>query len=226
MEKRQYFRVDLFRAIPASARISAINSKQIDVDKIIPVTLLNLSGNGMRIRMTYSLPINVVILDIKFEFENEQFEVSAQVVRKIQKGKSFEYGMKFIDFQDTSGLIRCLNMYKIKNTKFRKVEMDLRAQKYIGCFVKFLELIEAPAFIITDYRLVVAANNLAQEQGIKLGERCYKTVHNINSICEHCRLEKALLSDHVVENEAVLMRQKCSARWLNTEDGLIIHYYK
>lgn len=142
-----------------------------------------------------------------------------------KKGTTYEYGMKFVDFQNINGLIYCLNMYKIKNTKFRKVEMDLRVQKYIGCFVRFLDLIESPAFIITDYRLVVAANALAQDQGIKLGERCYQTVHNRTAVCEHCRLEKALCSDHLIENEAPFVRQKCIARWLNTEDGLIIHYF-
>lgn len=81
-EKRQYFRVDLFQAIPASAKIYAVNSRRIEVNKIIPVTLLNLSGSGLRIRMTYNLPIDVIILNINFEFENQNFNVCARVIRK------------------------------------------------------------------------------------------------------------------------------------------------
>ena len=59
-------------------------------------------------------------------------------------------------------------MYKIKNVRFKKVELDLRVHKYIGFFVKFLELIEEPAYLITENRLVVASNFKAQEKGVKL----------------------------------------------------------
>ena len=225
-EQRQHFRVDLLKEVLAIAKICSVNDRNIEVDKIIPVSLLNLSAGGMRVSMPYNLPMLVIILNVKFEFENEEFNLRAQLLRKTFKGDFYEYGLKFLKSQDQTSIIRCLNMYKIKNTKFRKVELDLKEQKYICCFVKFLELIHEPAYLITENRLVVAANLRAQEIGVKLGERCYKTVCKEQRICLHCRLEKAIKKNNVIEEEAIVQGKECTARWLYTEDGLIIHYFK
>lgn len=224
--KRQHFRVDLLKEVPAFAKIHSVNNRTIDIEKIIPVSLLDLSAGGMRVRIPYDLPTEVMILDVKFEFENEQYNLRAQVLRKTHKGYYYEYGLKFLTSRDQTSMIRCLNMYKIKNVKFKKVELDLKVQKYIGCFVKFLELIEEPAYLITDNRLVVASNLKAQEKGVKLGERCYKTICKENKICSHCKLEKAIKEDQVIEADAFVLGKVCTARWLYTEDGLIIHYLK
>ena len=224
-EKRQYFRVDLIKEVPAYAKIDSINNRQIHMDKTIPVFLLDLSAGGMRVRVPYDLPTEVIILNIKFEFESELFEVRALVLRQVKKGDIFEYGLKFLTQEDQTTIIRCLNLYKIKHTKFRKIELDLKVQKYIGCFVRFLELIDKPAFLITDTRLVVASNLRAQAKGIKLGERCYKTICGNNAICAHCRLEKAIKTDKIIEEDAYVQGQECTARWLYCEEGLIIHYY-
>jgi hypothetical protein len=225
-EKRLCFRVDLLKEVQAVAKISSINDKKIEVEKTIPVSLLDLSASGMRVRMSYNLPINVIILNVTFEFENERFEIRTQVIRKMPKGQEYEYGLKFLSSQDQARIMRCLNMYKIKNIKFKKVELDLRVQKYIGCFVKFLELIEEPAYLITDYRVVVASNLKAQQKGVRLGERCYNTICKQHNICSHCKLETAIKKDQVIETEAFILGQECTARWLYTEDGLIIHYFK
>ena len=224
-EKRQHFRVDLLNEVPAKAMISSVNGQIVEVDKIIPVSLLDLSAGGMRVRICYNLPTKLVTLNVKFEFENEEYNLPAQILRK--KGNN-EYGLKFISSsQDQSRIVRLLNMYKIKNTKFKKIELDLKAQKYIGSFIKFLELIEEPAYLITDYRLVVAANSKAHEMGVKLGERCYKTICKINNICTYCLLGKTISKkDQVVETEAVMLGRECTARWLYTYDGLILHYFK
>lgn len=225
-DKRQYFRVDLLKEVSAIAKIYSVNNRSIDVDKTIPVSILDLSAGGMRVRIPYSLPTQIIILDVKFEFESELYNFHAQVLRKTPINSSFEYGLKFLTFRNQTSMTRCLNMYKIKNTKFRKVEWGLKVQKYIGCFVKFLELIDEPAYLITENRLVVACNLRAQEKGVKLGERCYKTICKENSICSNCRLEKAIKEDQVVEADAIVLGKECTARWLYTEDGLILHYFK
>ena len=225
-DKRQHFRVDLLKEVPAFAKIYSVNNRTIDIDKIIPVSLLDLSAGGMRVRISYDLPIEVMILEVKFEFENEQYNLRAQVLRKTNKGYYYEYGLKFLTSRDQTTMIRCLNMYKIKNVKFKKVELDLKVQKYIGCFVKFLELIEEPAYLITDNRLVVASNLTAQVKGVKLGERCYKRICQETIICAHCILEKAIKEDEVIEADAFVQGKACTARWLYAEDGLIIHYLK
>ena len=224
-EKRQHFRVDLLKEVPALAKISSVNDRIIEVDKTIPVSLLDLSAGGMRVRICYNLPTKLIILNVKFEFENEKYNLSAQVLRK--SGNN-EYGLKFLlTSQDQSRIVRCLNMYKIKNIKFRKVELDFKVQKYIGCFIKFLEFIEEPAYLITEQRLVVAANLKAHELGVKLGERCYKTICNRNNICQYCSLEKSISNkDQIIETDAVVLGAKCTARWLYTEDGLVMHYFK
>ena len=224
--KRQHFRVDLLKEVSAFAKIHSVYNQSIDVDKTMPVSILDLSAGGMRVRMAYNLPTEIMILNVKFEFENEQYDLRAQVLRKISKEDYYEYGLKFLSTRDQTSMIHCLNMYKIKNTKFRKVELDLKVQKYIGCFVKFLELIEEPAYLITDNRLVVASNFKAQEKGVKLGERCYKTISKENKICSHCKLEIAIKENRVIEADAFLSGKKCTARWLYTEEGLIIHYHK
>ncbi len=224
--KRQYFRVDLLKEIPAIARIYSVNNRAIDIDKTIPVSLLDLSAGGMRVRIPYNLPTQIIILDVNFEFENEHYNLHAQVLRRTSKSGSYEYGLKFLTSHDQISMQRCLNMYKIKNTKHRKVEWDLKLQKYIGCFVKFLELIDEPAYLITSNRLVVACNLKAQAKGIKLGERCYKTICSRNSICPYCELEKAIKEDQVIEADAIVQGKACTARWLYTEDGLTLHYFK
>lgn len=135
--------------------------------------------------------------------------------------------MKFIFNipQDESRITRCLNQYKIKNARFKKIELDLRKQKYVGCFVKVLEIIKEPAYLISSRRIVVAMNQAARERGVKLGELCYLTVGKLYKVCSHCRLEEAKNADHIVEVEAIFMQKKCTACWLYLEDGLSIHYY-
>lgn len=224
-DKRQHFRVDLIKEVPAFAKIYSVNERHVDIDKTIPVSILELSAGGMRVRIPYDLPTEVIILNVKFDFENEQYNVRALVLHKTYRENYYEYGLKFLTSEDQTSMIRCLNMYKIKNTKFRKIELDLKVKKYIGCFVKVLELIEGPAYLITDNRLVVASNLQAQEKGVKLGERCYKTICKENTICSHCRLDKAIKEDHVIQANAMVLGKECIARWLYTEDGLIIHFY-
>ena len=70
--KRQHFRVDLLKEVPAFAKIYSINNQSIDVDKMMPISLIDLSAGGMRVRMPYNLPTEIIILNVKFEFENEQ----------------------------------------------------------------------------------------------------------------------------------------------------------
>lgn len=224
-EKRQHFRVDLIKEVPAFAKIYSVNNRQVEIDKTIPVSMLDLSAGGMRVRIPFDLPTGIIILNVKFEFEDDQYNVRALVLRKVCNGGDYEYGLKFLTSADQASIIRCLNMYKIKNTKFRKVELDLKTKKYIGCFVRFLELIDKPAYLMTDYRLIVASNLLAQEQGIKLGERCYKTIFNEDTVCPHCRMDNAVKEEQIIESDALINGSKCKARWLYTEDGLIIHYF-
>ncbi|SPF44290.1 Type IV pilus assembly PilZ [Candidatus Desulfosporosinus infrequens] len=228
-EKRKYFRVDLLKEVSALAKISSVNDQVVEIDKIIPISLLDISAGGMRVRIRYDLPTKLIKLTVKFEFENEQYDLLAQVLRKTPNAKgNNEYGLKLLlTSQEQSRIVRSLNMYKIKNTKFRKVELDFKAQKYARCFVKFLEIIDGPAYLITENRLVVAANLKAHEKGVKLGERCYKTICNRNEICPYCSLDKAISNnDQVVKSEAFELGENCTARWLYTEDGLIMHYFE
>ncbi|MDR3587633.1 MAG: PilZ domain-containing protein [Desulfosporosinus sp.] len=228
-EKRKHFRVDLVKEVSALARISSVNDQVVKINKILPVSLLDMSAGGMRVRICYDLPTKLIKLTVKFEFENEQYDLLAQVLRKTTDTKgNNEYGLKLlVTPQEQSRIVRSLNMYKIKNTKFRKVELDFKAQKYTRCFIKFLEIIEEPAYLITENRLVVAANLKAHEMGVKLGERCYKTICNRHDICTYCSLEKAISNkDQVIKSDALELGSKSTARWLYTEDGLILHYFE
>jgi len=225
-DNRRYFRVDLVKDIQGSARISSINHRQIEEEKTIPISLLDLSAGGMRVKMPYNLPTEIIILNVKFEFENEQYNLRAQVIRKMLKDNGYEYGLKFLTLEDQMRMIRCLNMYNIKNAKFKRVELDLRAKKYISSFVKILELIDEPTYLITDNRIVVSANHAAQEKGVNLGERCYKTICHQKRSCSFCILESCIKKDQIFESAAIILGKECTARWLYTEDGLIIHYFK
>lgn len=224
--RRQHFRVDLLKEVPGTAEILSVNDRCVNLEKSIPASLIDLSAGGMRVRIPYNLPTQIVVLNVKFEFEKEPYNVCARILRKTPIRESFEYGLKFTTARDQASMIRYLNMYRIKNSRFRKVEWDLKARKYIGCFVKMLELIDKPAYIITENRLVVASNIMAQEKNMKLGERCYKLLCNEDKICQHCKLEKVMAEDYVIEENAIVQGVNCTARWLKTEDGLIIHYYK
>jgi hypothetical protein len=181
----------------------------------------------MRAIMPIDIPINVIIISTTFEFEDELFNFNAQIIRKTFKDDGYEYGLKFIynTPRDENRITRYLNQYKIKYTRFKKIELDLRKQKYVGCFVKVLELIKEPAYLITSHRIVVAMNQVARKKGVRLGERCYTTVGKQHMVCPHCRLEEALKVDHIIEDEAIYIDKKCVARWLHLEDGLAIHYY-
>lgn len=55
-DKRQHFRVDLLKEVPAFAKIHSVNNRTIDIEKIIPMSLLDLSTGGMRVRIPYDLP--------------------------------------------------------------------------------------------------------------------------------------------------------------------------
>lgn len=224
-EKRQYFRVDLLEEVSASAKISSVNNQVIEFDKTIPVSLLNISAGGMRVRIGYNLPAMQIVLNLKFKFENENYDLPVQILRRSENN---QYGLKYyLTSHDQRRMIRCLNMYKLNNIKFRKVELDFKAKKYIGCFINFLELIEEPAYLITEQRLVVAANLKAHENGVKLGERCYKTICKRKNICPYCLLEKSIFKkDQVIEIDAIVLDSDCLGRWLYTENGLIIHYFK
>jgi hypothetical protein len=53
-----------------------------------------------------------------------------------------------------------------------------------------------------------------------------KTICKETKICSHCKLEKAINENRVIEADAFVLGKECTARWLYTEDGLIIHYLK
>jgi len=226
-EKRKFFRVDLINDIPATAKISSINNRKVEVEKTFPIAILDLSTGGIYAFIPVDIPVNIVIIDIMFTFENEEFSFNALIIRKTPKDDGFEYGMKFLfhSQKDESRITRCLNQYKIKHTRFMKIQLDLRKQKYIGCFVKGLELIEEPAYLITSRRIVVATNKAAQDSGVKLGERCYSTVAKRHHACPFCLLEDAKKADHLLETNAVIREQSCKARWLYLEDHYMIHYF-
>lgn len=226
-EKRQQFRVDMINNIPATAKIYSINAHKIEEERKIPIKILDLSSGGMRAFMSVDIPINIIVISTIFEFENEYFHFNAQIIRKTFKDDGYEYGLRFIfnNNCDESRIIRNLNQYKIKYTRFKKIELDLRNQKYLGSFVKVLELIEVPAYLITKHRIVVSMNRMAREMGVRLGERCYRTVGKLHRICPHCQLEEALKVDHPVENVATFLDEECTARWLYLEDDYTIHYY-
>ena len=226
-EKRQQFRVDMINDIPATAKIFSINARKIEEERKIPIKILDLSSGGMRAFMSVDIPINIIVISIMFEFENESFNFNAQIIRKTFKDDGYEYGLRFIfnNPRDESRITRNLNQYKIKYTRFKKIELDLRKQKYLGSFVKVLELIEVPAYLITKHRIVVSMNQMAREMGVRLGERCYRTVGKLHMVCPHCRLEEALNVDHPVEIAATFLDKECTARWLFLEDEFTIHYY-
>lgn len=226
-EKRRHFRVDLINDIPASARISSINNHKVDVEKTFPIKLLDISTGGMSAYFEVDIPVTIMIINTIFVFENEEFNLDALIVHKATYGNGFEYGMKFLykSEKDESRVTRCLNLYKIKHARFKKIELDLRKQKYIGCFVKVLDLIDQPACLLTTRRIVVATNQAAKDAGIKLGERCYNTIAREHQTCTHCRLGEAVNGDMLIEEDAVLQGVNCKARWLYLEDNYLIHYY-
>ncbi|UWG95411.1 PilZ domain-containing protein [Dehalobacter sp. DCM] len=227
-EKRQYFRVDMINDIPASARISSINNHRVEVEKTFPIKILDISTGGMSAYFEIDIPVTIMIINTTFVFEDEEFNLDALLVHKTPLGQGFEYGMKFLfhSNREESQVTRCINQYKIKHARFKKIELDLRKQKYIGCFVKVLDLIDQPACLLNTRRIVVATNQAAKDTGIRLGERCYQTMAKRQQACPHCRLEEAVKYGMLLEaDDAELREVKCKARWLYLEDDYIIHYY-
>ena len=226
-EKRQQFRVDLVQTVSTTARIFSVADKPIDEGKEFPVTIMDLSPGGMRAFIPMDLPVKVLVINTIFEFEKEMFCFSAQILRKVRMKDGFEYGLKFIYFtrDDEDRLTRSLNQYKLKNTRFKKIELDLRKQQYVGCFVRVLELVQEPACLVTNHRIVVAMNKAAEEIGVTLGDRCYITLNKQVQPCPHCRLDEAPQTDGIVAAEALFRGKPCMARWLYMEDNISIHYY-
>lgn len=227
-EKRRHFRVDLINDVPASAKISSINNHKVEVEKTFPIKILDISTGGMNAYFEIDIPITIMIIRTLFVFEDEEFDLDALLIHKTPYSNGFEYGMKFLyhSDRDESRITRCLNHYKIKHTRFKKIELDLRNQKYIGSYVKVLDLIAQPAYLLTNRRIVVATNQAAKDAGIKLGERCYNTVAEKHHICSFCRLEEAVNCGMLIEAEdAELRGMKCKARWLYLEDNYIVHYF-
>lgn len=219
--------MDLINDVQVTARIYSINGKIIDEERVFPVNVLDLSSGGMRAFIAIDLPVKIIIINVNFKFEDELFTLNAQIVRKIEKENGYEYGLKFIldSPQDENRLSRCVNQYRIKSNRFKKIESDMRKQRYADCFVKMLELIKEPSCLITSHRVVVAVNKAAKEMGVNVGEQCYLTLGKQQKICPHCQLDQALKADGVVETSAVFRDRSCAALWLHLENGLAIHYY-
>ena len=227
-ERRVHFRVDMVQEIHGKAKILSVNDQEMAMEKALEISILDLSGGGLRAIIPLNLPVQFkIILNVSFELKNEPFYFYAQVLRKNEKNGKFEYGMKFLhsSFRDEDRLVRSLNQYKLEHVKQNRSQNDLRRQKYIGSLVKILEAFPEPAYLVTYRRIVVAANKAAQAKGIKLGERCHQTICQHRTVCPHCRMDESITSEGIVSRDAMVLGTDCLVHWLNLEEGLILHYF-
>ncbi len=229
LEKRKQFRVNLVQTIVGTAKIISANNTKLDFKKIINILILDLSAGGMRTEMKLNLPIELnFVLRIAFKFENVIYEVLAIIVRKTEKQGIYEYGLKFLETpRDVEkSIIYGLNQVKIRQVKHGKVNLDPQKKRDIKSFIKIIGSYTEPTYLINNQRLIIAANGTAREEGVTLGERCHLSICANRTICSHCKLDDAKMSDELVNNEGMIKGKKYNIFWLYLEEGFTIHYFK
>lgn len=230
IERRSHFRVDIIEPLQAVARLVSINGSEAPVQKLIEMSVRDLSAGGMRIVTPLDLPTNLrIVLRTSFDFEEQHFDFEGVILRKrMLPDNTKEYGVKFVEVKrlEEHRLVRCLNQYKIKHVKSKKSQVDLKKQKGIGPLVKIIEALDIPAYLITAQRVVVAANRAALDQGTQLGSRCYLTICKNKNICPFCLMAEAPNHDDIVKTTAFVLDENHSVNWIYLDNGLTLHYLK
>jgi hypothetical protein len=227
-DKRTQFRVDLVRPVKGTAELVSINGQRSHLKKNLPLSILDLSAGGMNVETPLDLPINVkMVFRVSFEFDDEPFEVSSELIRKNDYGDKKEYGAKFIDLssKDEQRLVMCLNHYKIRQSKEQKILEKNTELEEIHLLSKMLEALPGPAFIINKRRVILGLNTLAKNFGVRLGGRCHMAVGKSKRKCRCCRLEYARKVTRIIEEETVVFDGKYRASWLYLDYGLCLHYF-
>ncbi len=228
-DKRSHFRVDLIEKLVGTARIISANNKKLGTEKIVNISILDLSAGGMRAEIPLDLPLQLkFVLGVTFQFENALYDILATIVRKSERKDVNEYGLRFLETRQNveNNIIRGLNQLKIRQSRRNKVQLEPQKQKDINSFIKIIEAITEPAYLISNQRIIIAANKAAREFGVTLGERCHISIGANRSICSFCRLDEAQIAAQIIDNLGILKRKEYRAYWLYLEEGFTLHYFK
>ncbi|KJS22720.1 MAG: hypothetical protein VR72_04075 [Clostridiaceae bacterium BRH_c20a] len=120
-ERRKNFRVYFNNGINAKAHIRFISGRMVDLNKIIPLLILDLSSTGMKMETALDLPSGIdLILQIEFIMENEVIKLYGKTLwKEILNPVKINYGVEFICLKEgeQKKLVRCLNIHQIKQQK-------------------------------------------------------------------------------------------------------------
>ncbi len=201
---------------------------KIDKEKTIPLSILDLSAGGMKITSPLDLPVKSKIkFLIQFEIESEKFEVYCELLRKEQIGNEKEYGVKFLQLaiKEEIRLVRNLNMLKIKQSKFiDNQNLIFKETIDIEKIVEVIEIMPGIAFILNPHRVVIAANKIALNKKMIIGDRCYIALNKNKKICTDCQIDKAQDLERMLTLKSTIFDQPCLKHWLHLGKGITLHY--
>lgn len=226
-EKRAHFRCDMLKPFEASATIISVNTILTNLNKPIMIKIFDLSVGGMRIQSAIDFPIQAkLILEIKFHLEGEHFSILFQPIRRRRVGTLIEYGGKFKNISQTDEirLGRILNQYKLKAKKL--TSNDLGKDKEIGVFVKIIEAIPEPTYLVSSQHVILATNAVARELRVRIGERCHLTIFGSKKICSHCLITESEKYDKIISETITVSGASYRAYWLYLQKDLYLHYIK
>lgn len=230
--RRQHFRVTLFKPIEGLVRFKSVNGKIIGPDKILPVLLLDLSASGAKIESKIDIPLKLeILLSASFEFEHEQFNFDCRMVRKKDQNGEIQYGLKFIGSSEMieKKLINCLNTYQIKNTSVQSQDLKLNNLKFTDVPIdKILEVFPYSAILMTENRFVLFGNKLAHEIGALSHHQCHQKIFENEKVCSHCRMEASFGCNEQVNCQVVvdIRGKNYIPYWLFLNNDMFLHYFK
>lgn len=226
-ERRQDFRLPLFPPVEGTAQIKSIDDQPTPVDKDFPLTILDVSAGGLKVKTPLDLEASkhTIMLQVDFGLEEFNFNIRGQIIRREDKDV---YGIKFTDLspKDEKSLVRCL--YKVERKKKRLYKMQrLEKEDVKNPIVKIIEAIPYACFLLNSERKIIAVNQFAERLGYLTGDICHKAIFDRDTPCLFCKLHASREIDRIVKLE--IRPQKTNrqvAHWLYLNNGIYLHYFR
>lgn len=98
--------------------------------------------------------------------------------------------------------------------------------KDIGVFVKIIEAIPEPSYLVSSQHVILATNAAARELRVRIGERCHLTIFGSKNICTHCSLIESEKHEKIISETITVNEDSYRAYWLYLQKGLYLHYIK
>ncbi|SMB87685.1 hypothetical protein SAMN00017405_1743 [Desulfonispora thiosulfatigenes DSM 11270] len=225
---RKDFRIDFLEPLEAKAILISIGQTKLNLDKCIPIKILNLSCGGIKAESLLDVPMeNQIIAKIVFEFENHSYQVHGQFVWKENQYNRLFYGINFIGLTplEEERLRTALNNYqaqKIQQNQKMKIH-KINMRRNLKPLIRLIKALPQPVFLVTEDRKIVDFNFAAQKQGCLLEGTCYKNVWDRPDPCPFCQLKKAKDLTHFLDLNLPVEEEEYFIRWFYLGDGVYYH---